>query len=126
MSQIELTAIEKLELAERQLGKVLSSLDPVDSANVSHFGFHALENAVDAMHLHLNKRLDRTHPARVKAAKELHEDHGLDDVSQLLKDLNETRKSESYGDVPAPELNLEREVTRIQEYMNAVREIVES
>ena len=53
-----------------------------------------------------------------------HAAHGFDDVSELLRDLNETRKSESYGDVPAPELDAEETASQIEAYVEAVRTLI--
>ncbi len=117
-------ALEKLRLAETQLDRVLSSWDEPDWADLSIYGFHTLENGVDAAWLHVGKRLVRDHPSRVDAARHLHEKHGLPDVSDLLYDLNETRKSESYGDIEAPELDAEETATHIEQFIDAVRELV--
>ena len=57
------TPLEKLELAESQLERVLSSLDPPDWASLSHFGFHSTEYAVDAVCIHLGIRIQKTHYA---------------------------------------------------------------
>ena len=119
-------SFEKLELAERQLERILSAWDPPDWANLSHFGFHALENAVDAAAMHVGLSIHKTHPARVDAARVLHLDHEFADVSELLKDLNEVRKREAYGDIHAPELDAESTVARIEEYVSSVRELIES
>ena len=75
------TSREKLKLSESQLERVLSSWDPPDWATLSHFGFHALENAVDAASIHVGISIERIHPARVSAALHLHRDHNLEDVS---------------------------------------------
>ena len=75
--------------------------------------------------LQVGLSLQKTHPARVVAASELHSVHGLDDVSSLLKDLNEVRKREAYGDVRAPELNLEDTASRIEAYVRSVRDFIE-
>lgn len=120
------TSLEKLELAERQLERIRLAWNPPDWANLSHYGFHALENAVDAAAIHLGLSMHRTHPARVDAATRLHFDHDFVDVSELLKDLNEVRKREAYGDIQGPELDPESTVTRIDEYVRSVRELIES
>lgn len=114
----------KLELAEAQLERVLTSWDPPDWADLSHYGFHALENSVDAACLHLGIHLQKSHVARQEAAEQLHEQHGFDDVSELLHDLNETRKSESYGDVEAPELDPADIAARVEAYVDRVRELL--
>ena len=63
--------------------------------------------------------LEETRPAR-----QLHRDHGLDDVSDLLRDLNETRKSESYGDVTPPPLDAEETAASIEGYVEAVEKAI--
>ena len=117
-------ALTKLGLAEKQLERVQMAWDPPDWADLSHYGFHALENAVDAACLHLGIVMQKSHPARQEAAERLHRLHGFDDVSDLLHDLNETRKSESYGDVTAPELDAEETAIQIETYWEAVRTLL--
>ena len=120
------TWLDKLKLAETQLERVHpSSRDPVDWAELSHFGFHALENAVDAASLRVGLSIQKTHPSRVSAAERLHLDHGLADVSELLQDLNAVRKSEAYGDVVAPVLHPEDTAVEIDQYVRSVRELIE-
>ncbi len=114
----------KLILAMSQLERVRMAWDPPDWADHSHYGFHALENAVDAACLHLGRPVERTHPARQEAAQWLHDAHDFDDVSELLQDLNETPKSESYGDVEAPELDAEETVTEIETFVDAVEALL--
>ena len=118
------SALEKLHLAESQYERAQMAWDPPDWADLSHYGFHALENAVDAACLHLGIPVARSHPARQEASEQLHCDHGFDEISELLRDLNETRKSESYGDVTAPELDAQDTVMQIETYLEAVRALV--
>lgn len=113
--------IEKLKLAHRQLERVQMAWDPPDWADLSHYGFHALENAVDAACTHFGlDSAGHSHWQRVEKARQLHRDHGLDDIADLLRDLNATRKSESYGDVTPPPLNAEDTVASIEKYVEAV------
>ena len=116
-------ALTKL-VAERQLERVRMAWDPLDWADLSHYGFHALENAVDAACVHLGITIQKTHPARQDAAGRLSRLHGFDDVSSLLHDLNETRKSESYGDVTSPDLDAEDTASQIETYVEAVRTLL--
>jgi hypothetical protein len=58
----------------------------------------------------------------VEAAVQLHEQHGLPAVSDLLRDLNEIRKKEAYGDVLAPSLNAEDVVAALERYVEVVNE----
>ena len=117
---------EKIELARRQLERVQVAWDPPDWPDLSHYGFHALENAVDAACLHFGlDSAGNLHSNRVERARQLHRDYGLDDVSDLLRDLNETRKSEAYGDVIAPSLDAEETAASIEGYVDAVETILE-
>lgn len=118
------TAANKLALAEQQLARVQAACDPPDWADLSNYGFHALENAVDAACLHLGMEVHTNHPARQVAAEHLHREHGFDEVSDLLGDLNETRKSENYGDIEAPELDAEDMAMCIESYVEAVRKLL--
>lgn len=119
-------AAEKLELAQRHLERVQMAWDPPDWADLSLYGFYALEAAVEAASLNLGLTVQKAHWARVDAAATLHERHGLDDVSDLLRDLNETRKSEAYGDVEAPELDAEDVAYEIESYIDAVAQLLAS
>lgn len=117
-------AAGKLSLAMSQLERVQMAWDPPDCADLSHYGFHALENAVDAACLHLGRPIQRTHPARPEAALWLHATHDFEDVSSLLRDLNETRKSESYGDVEAPELDAQETAAEIETFVEAIHALL--
>lgn len=117
--------IKKIELAGQQLERVMKALDPPDWPDLSHYGFHALENAIDAACSHFGlEDAENQHWKRADLAVQLHRDHGLDDVSDLLRDLNETRKSEAYGDVTAPELDAENTAKTIERYVEAVEAIL--
>ena len=82
-----------------------------------------MEAAVDCACLHLGKSIDKVHWSRVDAARKLSV-HGLDDVSDLLRELNEGRKSVAYGDVDLPDLDAEAVAIRIEEYVDSVSELV--
>lgn len=121
------SATEKLKLAKRHLERVQAACleDAVDWADLSIYGFYALEAAVDAASLHYGTTVERWHSARAVAAEELAAAHQLEDVSGLLVDLNELRKSISYGDVEGPELEAEETAGRIESYINAVANLIE-
>lgn len=122
------SATDKLKLAKRHLERVQAACweDPIDWADLSIYGFYALEAAVDAASLHYGTTIERRHPARVAAAEELAAVRQLEDVSDLLVDLNELRKSISYGDVDGPELGAEEATHRIESYINEVANLIES
>ena len=121
------SATDKLKLAKRHLERVQAACreDPIDLADLSIYGFYALEAAVDAASLHYGAAIEKRHPARAAAAKELAVAHRLENVSDLLVDLNELRKSTSYGDVEGPELEAEETAGRIESYINAVANLIE-
>ncbi len=112
---------DKMELARRHLQRVQDAWeDPTDWADLSFYGLYALEAAVDAVLLFLDKEVRPAHWHRADAAKQLASEQGLDDVSELIRDLNEVRKSEAYGDVIAPELDAAEVASTIEEYIDAV------
>lgn len=118
------TALEKLQLARKHLKRVQSAWDPPDWADLSLYGFYSLEAAVDAAALHLKLPIMAVHAKRVEVAKTLHTTWGLPDVAELLRDLNEVRKSEAYGDVAAPELDAEDVAAAIEKFVDAVSTLV--
>lgn len=121
-----MTATEKLALAQRHLEKVhTAAWRPIDWADLSIYGLYALEAAVDAACLHLGIVTKTTHPNRVVNAQALSREHQLDDVSGLLRDLNEARKNEVYGDVVAPDLNAEDVAAEIDAYVDSVALLIE-
>jgi hypothetical protein len=106
---------EKLALARRHLGRVLSAWDtPTDWDDLSLYGFYCLEAAVEAAAAHVGTRTSKKHWEKADVAEDLHKTHRLPDVGQLLNDLNDARKSAAYGDVPAPELNAEDVASEIE------------
>lgn len=125
MASPKMTAKDKLTLAQRHLERVqIAWYDPTDWADLSIYGFFALEAAVDAACLHFGLTMARHHPARADAAAALASSHGLPDVSGLLRDLNELRKHESYGDIDPPELSAEEIAAALETYVDSVAELV--
>lgn len=97
-----------LVLARRHLDKVQTAwTEPTDWADLSLYGFYCLEAAVLAAEAHFGRTPPRTHVAKTSAAAALHSNHDLPDVTDLLRQLNEARKSEAYGDVARPDLDAE-------------------
>lgn len=118
-------APDKLLLARDHLEKVLAARrEPTDWKDLSVYGFHCLEAAVDAALMHLGLPTSRSHWMREAAAKELHDKLRLPDVSALLHDLNDARKSRLYGDIPDPGLDAEDVASRVEEYVNGVEQIL--
>jgi hypothetical protein len=70
-------------------------------------------------------KTSKKHWEKADVAVELHRKHGLPDIEQLLRDLNDARKSAAYGDIPAPDLNPEDVASEIERYVDAVADLVE-
>ena len=96
------TAPGKLALARSHLENVLAAWDePTDWKDLSVYGFHCLEAAVDAASMHVGLPTSRSHWKREGAAEELHERWSLPDVSDLLHDLNDAASPNSTETFPA-------------------------
>jgi len=118
-------ALDKLGLARRHLERVLAAWGaPTDWDDLSLYGFYCLEAAVEAAASCLGLETSKKHWEKADVAIELHKKHGLPDVEQLLRDLNDARKSAAYGDVPAPDLNAEDVASEIEQYVDAVATLV--
>jgi hypothetical protein len=118
---------ERLALAKDQLARVqVASFDPVDWSDLSMYGLYCLENAVIATADHLSISWQRTHPSKVGVAQVLHERHGLPDVTDLLQELNELRKSEAYGEVhPSPDMEPEQVAIDLEYFVDAAARLIE-
>ena len=92
---------DRIELAKRELGKAqVAAIDPVDWLDIAVFS------------------LKRSHDSKVEISEVLRDRLGLPDVADLLRDLNELRKSESYGEVKPPQSrSAEDIVTEVEEYV---------
>ena len=119
-----MTAQEQLELAKKHLVRVQAAWFEPKWDDLALYGFYCLENAVAAAATHGKISFKKTHPSKADAARDLTKKFGLPDVEQLLKDLNEVRKSEAYGDITAPELDAEDVATDIEDYVDAVEKFL--
>ena len=116
----------KLQLARRHLERVLAAWDvPTDWDDLSLYGFFCLEAAIEAAALQFSMKTSKKHWEKADIATELHKKHGLPDIDQLLRDLNDARKAAAYGDVPAPPLDPEDVASEIAQYVEAVAQLVE-
>jgi hypothetical protein len=89
------------------------------------YAFYAIENGVVAAAEHLGISWLRSHPRKADLAAGLHTNHGLPDVSALLRELNELRKSEAYGEVTLhPSLDAEDIAVEVERYIDAVTKLV--
>jgi hypothetical protein len=120
-----ISAADSLALAKKHLERVQSSWDPPEWLDLAAYGLYALEAAVVAAALHCNVTLKRTHTSKADAADELSNSHGLPEISDLMQDLNEVRKSEAYGDISArPTLDPEDVASQVEEYIDAVSNLL--
>ncbi len=116
----------KLVLARRHLERVQAPWEtPTDWEVLSLFGFFCLEAAVEAAALKFGMATSKKHWEKVDTAIELHKKHGLPDVGQLLRHLNDARKAAAYGDVPAPNLDAQDVASAIEQYVAAVGQLLE-
>ena len=82
----------RLSLQRSTLGRVQSSSwDPVEWLDLAAFGLYAIEAAVVAAALHVKLNLKPSHWSKADAARELATTHGVPDVADLMRDLNEVR-----------------------------------
>lgn len=113
-------------MAEKHLVKVQEAWGEPDWSDLALYGFYALEAAVMAASAQLGWGTSHNHRAKAEAARRLHVEQGLLDVSELLAALNVARKAESYGDVDRPEdLEAEDVASAIEEYIERVRDLIE-
>lgn len=123
------TAEESYELARSHLERVQDSLwaDPVDWADLSMYGFYCLEACVVAAALHLGQERPGGHREKADTAEVLAEEHDLPDIDGLLRDLNDMRKHEAYGDVDPPDgLSAEEVAAEVEEYVESVGALLQS
>jgi hypothetical protein len=115
---------DKLELARRHLDRVLDAWDdPTDWDDLSLYGFYCLEAAVEAAARKVGLATSKKHWEKADVAGILHSKHGLPDVEQLLRDLNDARKAAAYGDVEGPDLDAEEIASQIETYVGAVADL---
>ncbi|HVM34013.1 MAG TPA: hypothetical protein VM784_01580 [Actinomycetota bacterium] len=119
---------ERLGRAREQLAKVQTAwLEPTDWSDLTVYGMYACENAVVAAANILRIKVKKSHWDKVAVAHELHEKHGLPDITALLEELNELRKGFSYGEVTAePTMPAEEIAAEIENFMHAVAALLDA
>lgn len=118
------TADKKLAIAEKHLGRVQTAWYGPDWDHLSIYGFLCLEAAVEAAALHLGIKVAKDHRQKSEVAADLHRLHGLPGVDSLMRDLNDARKAESYGDIVPPALDPEDTANAIEAYVGAVKDLM--
>ena len=118
-----------LSIAERHLDKVRAAWDdPTDWADLTTYGLYCVEALVHAAGVAVGLSTVKTHWQKVGMAETLHTHHGLTDVSGLMRDLNEGRKANAYGDSEFDNSDLDAEeiANAIEEFFDEVGEFVAS
>ena len=119
----QITAEASLALARKHLERVLDSWSPTRWLDLAAYGLYALEAAVVAAALHHNMAHKRTHGSKADVAALLAQEHGLPDIGELMRSLNEIRKSEAYGDVAVPaRMDPEEIAQQVEQYVDRVSE----
>jgi hypothetical protein len=115
-----------LRLARRHLERVQAAWDtPTDWDDLSLYGFYCVEAAVEAAALHLGIKTPKKHWEKADIAVELHRNHALPDIADLLRDVNDARKATAYGDVLIPTgLDAEDVASDIEAYLDAVAKVL--
>jgi len=115
---------DRLALAKRELEKAqVAAIDPVDWLDLALYSFFALENAVVAAGELEGIPWKRTHESKIEVAEILHERSGLPDVAELLRELNELRKSESYGEMRPPERRSAEDIVgEVENYVDEIEQ----
>jgi hypothetical protein len=118
-------AVDYLRLAQSHLKRVLGAWrEPTDWADLTIYGFLCLEAAVMTAAHHLAWSVKPSHRDKAEAAERLTRDQGLPEIYDLLYALNAARKAASYGDLAFPELDAEHIAREIENYVNAVKQLV--
>ncbi len=111
-----------LKLAREQLAR--AEEDPDDAENVFVWSFWGLENTIMAAAAHAGIMSIKQHWAKGEAARRLAGQFGLTDVSALLRDLNDGRKSAAYGDTEAPDIAPGDVLIQFRGYVEEVAEFL--
>jgi hypothetical protein len=115
------SASQSLALVKKHLARAQASWDPPEWLDLAAYGLYALEAAAVAAALHRGYPMKRTHWSKADAVRDLAAKEGLPDVSGLMRDLNEVRKAEAYGDIASPPSLVPQDVVReVERYVAAV------
>jgi hypothetical protein len=118
------TARDKLVLARKHIAKVHEAWPEPEWLDIALFAFYALEAAVDSAAIHNGIPTTKSHPSRVAAAARLRDEFGLPDVETLLKDLNDIRKSEAYGEEVSAARETQDVIDALDEFVTAVERLI--
>jgi hypothetical protein len=118
---------ESLELARKHLSRVQESWDPPEWLDLASYGLYAIEAAVVAAALHRGGSPKRTHWDKAATARDMATKEGLPEISDLMSELNEARKSRAYGDIAFPaHLDAGDVARQVEEYVEAVAKYMET
>ena len=116
-----------IDISRKHLVKVQAAWStPTDWDDLTTYGLYCLEALVQAAGLSVGIPATRYHGDKVLNAKRLHDDHGLADVSDLMRELNEGRKANAYGDIEFEESDYDAEdiAQQIENYFDEVSSFV--
>jgi hypothetical protein len=121
---------QHLEIAEKHLERVRKAHEqsPLDWSVFTTYSLYCLEAALMGAAGAVKLRVAATHWDKGARAEELHKNHGLPDVSELLGNLNLGRKAEAYGDIEydaEDELDEDKIIAEVEAYFEAVEQIIE-
>ncbi|HYO58243.1 HEPN domain-containing protein [Archangium sp.] len=125
--KVERSSRDYLDIARRHLKRVQESWEEPDWSDLAMYGLYCLEAAILAAATHLSWTIKKTHWEKESLAERLHNDHELEDVSDLLPMLNAARKAHAYGDIDFDESDWDAEdvATRIENFIDEIEALIE-
>lgn len=110
-----------LEIARKHLRKVQDAWEAPDWDDLTTYGLYCLEACIRAAVLKNGDIPVRTHYGKVDQSNELALNHGFPNIEDLLKELNDGRKANAYGDAVFDEDKHDAEdiAVRIEAYFAA-------
>jgi len=115
-----------LEIARKHLGKVRDAWEEPDWDDLTTYGLYCLEACIRAAVLKFGGTPVNTHYGKVDQSIELANNHGFDDIKDLLTELNDGRKANAYGDDEFDESDYDAKdmASRIKSYFDATEKIL--
>ncbi len=115
-----------VEIARKHLRKVQDAWEEPDWDDLMTYGLYCLEACIRAAVLKHGGTPVRTHYGKVDQSIDLTDNHGFPDIKDLLKELNDGRKANAYGDdeFDEDEYDAEDIASRIETYFIATENFV--
>lgn len=111
-------------IAQKHLKKVRAAWSEPDWSDLGTYGPYCIEALIRAAVLKNRDEPAKTHWAKVDQANKLHSVLGLPKIDELLRNLNQIRKAEAYGDsnFDRSKFDARSLATDIETYYSAVSE----